>query len=143
MLFYRCMYVWADVYGLDVIYKFMLMSDFVNQPCSIVCIYIVGHKEILLIDVYIFITWLYSCLLIYILTCLIKTPHCILIYNYILGCNYLSGLILNVTICPQAIFYRRYSVQSDIWSYGCVVYEIWSLGHKPFEDDDGREVQLR
>lgn len=41
---------------------------------------------------------------------------------------------------PQAIFYRRYSVQSDVWSFGCVMYEIWSLGHKPFEDDDGREV---
>ena len=22
------------------------------------------------------------------------------------------------------------------------MYEIWSLGHKPFEDDDGREVQI-
>ena len=22
------------------------------------------------------------------------------------------------------------------------MYEIWSLGHKPFEDDDGREVNI-
>jgi len=40
----------------------------------------------------------------------------------------------------QAIFYKKYSTQSDVWSFGCVLYEIWTLGHKPFEDDDGREV---
>ncbi|XP_065899772.1 uncharacterized protein [Dysidea avara] len=34
---------------------------------------------------------------------------------------------------PEALHYRRYSIQSDVWSYGCVVYEIWSLGYKPFK----------
>ena len=40
----------------------------------------------------------------------------------------------------QAIFYKKYSIKSDVWSFGCVMYEIWSLGYKPFEDMDGREV---
>lgn len=35
---------------------------------------------------------------------------------------------------PEAILYKKYSISSDIWSYGCVLYEIWSIGHKPFED---------
>ena len=35
---------------------------------------------------------------------------------------------------PEAIFYKKYTTKSDVWSYGMVMYEIWSLGHTPFED---------
>ena len=41
---------------------------------------------------------------------------------------------------PDAIHYRKYSTASDVWSYGCVMYEIWSLGHKPFEAYDNIQV---
>ena len=34
---------------------------------------------------------------------------------------------------PDALHYKKYSTASDVWSFGCVIYEIWSLGHKPFE----------
>jgi len=33
----------------------------------------------------------------------------------------------------QALHYKEYSVASDVWSFGVVMYEIWSMGHKPFE----------
>lgn len=35
-------------------------------------------------------------------------------------------------MAPEAVIKRKYSLASDIWSYGCVLYEIWSLGRKPF-----------
>ena len=41
---------------------------------------------------------------------------------------------------PEAILYRKYTTKSDVWSYGMVMYEIWSLGHKPFEDMSVEEV---
>ena len=34
---------------------------------------------------------------------------------------------------PEAIHYKKYSTASDVWSYGCLLYEIWSVGYKPFE----------
>ena len=41
---------------------------------------------------------------------------------------------------PEAVYYRKYSTASDVWSYGCVLYEIWSLGHKPFESCSNTQV---
>lgn len=40
----------------------------------------------------------------------------------------------------QALYYKKYSTASDIWSFGAVMYEIWSLGHKPFEAYKNPEV---
>ena len=35
---------------------------------------------------------------------------------------------------------KKYSTASDVWSFGCLMYEIWSLGHKPFEGYTNPEV---
>ena len=44
---------------------------------------------------------------------------------------------------PEAIFYKKYTTKSDVWSYGMVMYEIWSLGHKPFEDWKKQQVRTK
>ena len=51
------------------------------------------------------------------------------------GCSY-SGYCFTY----KAIYYKKYSTASDVWSFGCVMYEIWSLGHKPFEDHTNIDV---
>ena len=43
----------------------------------------------------------------------------------------------------QEVLHCQYSTASDVWSFGCVMYEIWSLGHKPFESYNNAEVQIR
>ena len=40
----------------------------------------------------------------------------------------------------QALHYKKYSSASDVWSYGALMYEIWSVGHKPFEDISNEKV---
>ena len=41
---------------------------------------------------------------------------------------------------PEALHYRKYSTASDRLSYGCLLYEIWSLGFKPFSTFTNAEV---
>ena len=40
----------------------------------------------------------------------------------------------------KALFYKKYSTDSDIWSYGMVLFEIWSVGKKPFSEISNKEV---
>ena len=41
---------------------------------------------------------------------------------------------------PEAMYYRKYSTASDVWSYGCLLYEIWSLGRMPFKSFTNAQV---
>jgi len=53
-------------------------------------------------------------------------------------CMY-RGMSYAVIIC-QALMFKTYTTASDVWSYGILLYEMWSLGHKPYQDYDNTEV---
>ena len=51
-----------------------------------------------------------------------------------------GGLIPIKWTAPEAILYHKYTTKSDVWSFGMVMFEIWSLGHKPFEELTTQQV---
>ena len=43
---------------------------------------------------------------------------------------------------PEALHYKKYSTASDVWAYGCLLYEIWSVGYKPFNTKTNLQVSI-
>lgn len=41
---------------------------------------------------------------------------------------------------PESVLYGRFTLESDVWSYGIVLWEIYSLGKQPHFGHSNEEV---
>lgn len=39
---------------------------------------------------------------------------------------------ITCSVSRQAVSYGKHSPASDVWSYGIVLYEIWTVGERPY-----------
>ena len=60
-----------------------------------------------------------------------------------IGYMYISCYSVYYVCISQALLYKRYSPASDVWSYGMLMFEIWSLGEKPFPSLTINEVCIK
>ena len=57
---------------------------------------------------------------------------------------YLSsgGMVAVKWAAPESLTSLQYSSASDVWSFAVTMFEIWSLGYKPYHELTNTQVKL-
>jgi len=42
---------------------------------------------------------------------------------------------------PESILYRRFTIESDVWSYGVLLWEVFTEGKQPWYGYTNQEVR--
>ena len=42
---------------------------------------------------------------------------------------------------PESVMYRKFTVESDVWSFGVVLWEVFTYGKQPFYEMSNHEVK--
>uniref|UniRef100_A0A8C0FVD1 Protein kinase domain-containing protein n=1 Tax=Bubo bubo TaxID=30461 RepID=A0A8C0FVD1_BUBBB len=72
-----------------------------------------------------------------------NTCHFLLFFRYVIDDEYISSSGAKFPVkwsSPEVFHFKKYSSKSDVWSFGVLMWEVFTEGKMPFESKSNSEV---